>query len=73
MTHLEAGLSLQAKHDASAGGVASNIDTDTHKTGMEPASDRARNLTDVAQVRPALLAVSLAEPCHWRQAVLVQP
>ena len=41
---------MQAKHDTSAGGVASNIDTETHKTGFEPVTDRARDLTDVAQV-----------------------
>ncbi len=45
---------VQARHDASAGGVASNIDTETHKTGLEPVSDRARNLTDVAQVQLVL-------------------
>lgn len=41
----------QNKHAESAGGVADNIDLDTHKAGMEPAAERQRNLTDVAMVR----------------------
>jgi hypothetical protein len=41
---------VQNKHAESSGGVASNIDTDTHKTGMEPVTERARNLTEVTHV-----------------------
>ncbi len=41
--------SMQAKHDAQAGDIGSNLD-ETHKSGMEPVSDRARNLTAVAEV-----------------------
>ncbi|KAI7841339.1 hypothetical protein COHA_004957 [Chlorella ohadii] len=36
------------KHEGSGGGVASNIDTETHKAGFEPQTERARNLTEVA-------------------------
>ncbi|KAI3435963.1 hypothetical protein D9Q98_002021 [Chlorella vulgaris] len=35
------------KHADSGGGVASNQDSDTHKSGMEPLTERARNLTEV--------------------------
>ena len=31
--------------------MGTNIDSDTHKSGMEPLTERARNLTEVAQVR----------------------
>lgn len=41
---------MQNKHAASSGGVASNIDRDTHKAGTEPLTERARNLTEVAHV-----------------------
>lgn len=53
----------QHKHEGSGGGVASNFDTDTHKSGMEPLTERARNLTAVAEVRrrqQGRLRVSLA-------------
>lgn len=36
------------KHADSGEGVASNIDLDTHKAGMEPAGERQRNMTEVA-------------------------
>ncbi|KAL4458635.1 hypothetical protein ABPG75_013500 [Micractinium tetrahymenae] len=36
------------KHADSGEGVASNIDLDTHKAGLEPAGERQRNLTEVA-------------------------
>jgi hypothetical protein len=41
---------LQNKHAESGEGVGSNIDSDTHKSGMEPLTERARNLTEVAHV-----------------------
>jgi hypothetical protein len=41
---------LQNKHADSGGGVASNQDSDTHKSGMEPLTERARNLTEVTHV-----------------------
>lgn len=59
----------QARHAASAGGVASNIDTETHKTGMEPGSERQRDLTPVAQVRVA--TGWTPQLACWQAAVLV--
>ena len=41
---------LQNRHAGSGEGVGSNIDSDTHTSGMEPLTERARNLTEVAHV-----------------------
>lgn len=41
----------KAKHDAHAGPLASNINSETHKSGMEPVADRARNLTEVTEAK----------------------
>ncbi|PSC71328.1 CCR4-NOT transcription complex subunit 10 [Micractinium conductrix] len=38
-----------SKHADSGEGVGSNIDSETHKSGMEPLTERARNLTEVAE------------------------
>ena len=44
-------LCLQDKASQSGGGgAAASIDTDTHKSGMEPLVDRARDLTAVTEV-----------------------
>ena len=40
----------QNKHADSGEGVGSDIDSETHKSGMEPLTQRARNLTEVAHV-----------------------
>lgn len=34
-----------------AGGVAANIDTETHKAGLEPLTERVRDLTAVAEAK----------------------